>query len=40
MTGKVATAELAESKAGDVIKSMESIVNEAKGKLSTTKAAK
>lgn len=29
-------AELAENKAGDVIKSMESLVNEAKAKLSIT----
>ena len=35
-TGKVAVAELAEAKAGDVIKSMEGLVNEAKAKLSIT----
>lgn len=34
--GKVAVAELAEAKAGDVIKSMEGLVNEAKAKLSIT----
>ena len=34
--GKVAAAELAEAKAGDVIKSMEGLVNEAKAKLSVT----
>ena len=35
-TGKVAAAEVVEAKAGDAIKAMETLVNEAKTKLSNT----
>ena len=37
---KITTAELAETKAGEVVKSMEGIVSEAKAKLSVTQKQK
>ena len=40
LAGKVTAAELAETKAGDAIKSMEGLVNEAKAKLSITMKGK
>jgi hypothetical protein len=40
ITAKITTAELAETKAGEVVKSMESVVSEAKAKLSATQRQK
>ena len=39
-TAKITTAELAETKAAEVVKSMEGIVSEAKAKLSVTQKQK